>query len=156
MNHPQQLLQGIADIEPPLPPAAGSELLFGAVIILVLLLMILGALWYRYQQPRQTAIRDIRQLRNRVLSSPTTNSSPNASNSRAVAYEIARIFRRGLGIHMLAQSITLPPCLQHKRHHWHEFMSDIDNARYSAEGCSDEQLSALVSRAHFWLKSWQP
>jgi len=163
MNHQQTILHGIADIEaPPLPAEAGSELLFAAAIITVLLLF-LSALWYHYQQPRQTAIRRLRHLRNTVLSCPTVNattssttsSTTNSTNSNSVAYEIARIFRDGLGIHLLAQSIVLPQSLQHRQHYWNEFVSDIDNARYSADGCSDEQLSALISRAHFWLKSWK-
>ncbi|GMR08996.1 MAG: hypothetical protein BMS9Abin26_2008 [Gammaproteobacteria bacterium] len=152
MNDQQTILHGIADIEPPpLPAEAGTELLFWAVIIMVLLLPLLGALRVHYQQPRQTAIRKLRHLRNSLLSSSMVSSSAN----RRVAYEIARIFREGLGVHVLAASIPLPHSLQHQRHHWNEFMSDIDNARYSVAGCSDEQVSALISRANYWLKSWK-
>ncbi len=156
MNHQQTILHGIADIEPPpLPAEAGTELLFAAVIITVLLVLLSGALRVHYQRPRQAAIRKLRHLRNRVLSSPAASSSASESDSRSVAYEIAGIFRDALGIHVLAQSIALPPSLQHKQHHWNKFMSDIDSARYSASGYPDEQLAVLISRAHFWLKSWK-
>ena len=113
MTLPPELLQRLADIEPP-PPPAGHPLLFSAGLALILLgLLWIGRRMRRPLPPRRAALRRLRQLERQWREGQW--------NDRETAYRLAAILRLGLE--------DGPSCAS-RAQEWQHLMTQLAALRY--------------------------
>ncbi|MFQ5489026.1 MAG: hypothetical protein ACE5ET_11360, partial [Gammaproteobacteria bacterium] len=93
MTLPPELLQRLADIEPPPAPDWHPLLLASGVLLLLALLTLAWHLAHRPLTPRRAALKRLRHLERRWRQ--------DRCNERETAYRLAAILRLGLGLEQL-------------------------------------------------------
>ena len=121
--HPAALID-IIEPAPPAPVAAQSHWLAGSLLLMGMLLVLGGVLWWRCRG-RRAARRRMRQLRQQHTSG--------ALDAHAVGHQIAEVLRRHLRIPQL-QAAVIPVRLPAKAQpHWAALLIQLDRLRYQSE-----------------------
>ena len=128
----------LIDIIEPAPPAAvavQSHWLAGLLLLMGILLVLGGVLWWRCRASRAARQR-MRQLRQQHTSG--------ALDAHAVGHQIAEVLRRHLRITQL-QAVVIPARLPAAAQpHWAALLVQLDRLRYQPEiALSDAQWAQL-------------
>jgi hypothetical protein len=125
----------IIEPAPPAPVAVQSHWLAGSLLLMGMLLVLGGVLWWRCRACR-TARRCMRQLHQQHTSG--------ALDAHAVGHQIAEVLRRHLRITQL-QAAVIPVRLPAKAQpHWAALLIQLDRLRYQPEiALSEAQWAQL-------------
>lgn len=137
MTLPPELLQRLADIEPPPAPDWHPLLLTGAIFLVLALLPLVWRFARRTPAPRRTALQRLRQLERQWRQG--------CCSERETAYRLAAILRLGLELESLRT--TSEPA---RGREWQQFIEQLDELRYRPQ--STGRLSTeLFHKARRWL-----
>ncbi len=137
MTLPPELLQRLADIEPPPAPDWQPTLLTGGALFLVLaLLLVAWRLARRPQSPQRTALQRLQYLERQW--------QQGRCSERETAYRLAAILRLGLGL----ASLQTTPDPRHGRE-WQQLIQQLDELRYQPQ--PPRLTATLFHSARRWL-----
>jgi hypothetical protein len=157
MSYSIQSVQGLLDIEPPLPPGDSSLLtaisLFAVIAAGLLAIIFLVRAIRQYLSYRAQARRRIRHLRN-SLPDKTGSAAIDSNEVSSIAYQLARALAIGLGVNSISSSTTLPAELSGYAQRWQDFSRQLDMLRYAKPNNDTSALHGLCCEADFWLQKW--
>jgi hypothetical protein len=142
-------LEGIHDIELPLPPKQDYIDLtsIGLIILLSLLALSLAYVFFRwYFSPRAKAKRQLKEMMREL--------KQHRVNSHQVGFNLSAILCRSLGLAGITQRSPLPDSLALYYDRWESFIRRLSTARFSAREMDSAELTSLLEDADFWLRRW--
>jgi len=139
-------LAGIVDIEFG-PPAAVNLLWLPAPVMLLGLLLVSVLLFWWWRSERARGLRRLMQLQRRW--------HVQGLDARRVAFELAAVLQRALGLSSLSARTPLPARLQPRLARWQRFNHDLAAARYAPPGPSPADIDRLLREARYWLRHWR-
>ncbi|MBI1424812.1 MAG: DUF4381 family protein [Gammaproteobacteria bacterium] len=127
------------DILPPSPPPSISLwLVVGAVLLFVLVALVVFFLWRR--QPRQCALRRLRQCRAQLQQADV--------DTHALAGHCYRAVLQGLRATPASIAQTVPAADTH----WQAFYYDLQRCVFQAPPPRVDELTRLIEQARRWLR----
>jgi hypothetical protein len=140
----------LIDIIEPATPAAvssGSWLWFAGLGAVVLLLLVLLVLWWKYKLPAYRAQQRLRMLRHKWQGGEHT--------AQEAVLLLALELRHGLGVKRLLAEQAPPQCKPREQAGWTAFMRQLDAMLYQSGAERDAvQLAALFEQAGYWLRRY--
>mgnify|MGYP001828870254 FL=1 len=157
MSYSIQSVQGLLDIEPPLPPGDSSLLtalsLLAVIVAGLLAIIFLVRVIRQYLSYRAQARRRIRHLRS-SLPGQIDSAAIDSDEASSIAYQLARALAVGLGVNSISSSTTLPAELSAYAQRWQDFSRQLDMLRYAKPNNDTSALHGLCCEADFWLQKW--
>lgn len=147
MQQETNTLDGILDIALPVAPVDTGPGLFTVVAISILCSgIIIGIAYSWWKKPQQRCKRELGKL---LHEHNKGHASP-----RETIFGLAAILCARVHCQQLSGKAEVPVHLQHYQSRWHNFVRELDAARYSGQDVSETMLNSLTHEARFWIGRW--
>ena len=140
-------IEGIYDIQPPLPASLNNIELFIIIFVASVLTVLLFYISRKiFNSKRNRLKRKIRQLQ--------ISYSEKSIDAHDTVYLLSDFLRQGIGISHLSSQVVLPGKIRKYQARWTKFNNNLSLLRYQKNDTTNPELNTIFMESLFWLRIW--